>query len=355
MTLVQPSTAIQAGAPILIGHRGVPGLRLEHTRPSYELAIEFGTEFIEPDVVATCDGHLVVRHENEISQTTDVADHREFRDRHTTKVVDGNSLSGWFTEDFTLAELKTLRTRERIPDVRPANVALNGREQILTFAEVVDIARAAQRPDYRVGVYVETKHPTYFGALGHDLNALLLEQLQLLDLNRADADVPVVIQSMESANLRALRPHTDLPLIQLMENTGAPYDFIAAGDPRTYADLATAKGIAFVAGYADGIGPHKSRVISRDKNAYLTHETGLVDLAHQAGLWVHIWTMRNENQFLPADFRRGDAKADEGDAEAEYHRFFDAGVDGVFTDFMPTARHARHTWQTAAQSAEPGR
>ena len=157
--------------PLVIAHRGVPGLRLEHTRPSYDLAIDDGADYIEPDVVASRDGHLIVRHENEIGSTTDVADHPEFADRRTTKTVDGVEKDGWFTEDFTLDELKTLRATERIPDVRPANVDLYGTEEILTFDEVVAIAENGyRRRGSPVGIYVETKHPTYFQSVGLDLN-----------------------------------------------------------------------------------------------------------------------------------------------------------------------------------------
>ena len=190
--------------PLVIAHRGCPGLRLEHTRPSYDLAIDDGADYIEPDVVASSDGHLVVRHENEIGSTTDVADHPEFADRRTTKTVDGSAKDGWFTEDFTLEELKTLRAKERIPDVRPGNVPLAGTEEILTFDEVVAIAEEGfTRRGTPVGIYVETKHPTYFAGIGLDLNDLLVGALDRLGLNHEGA--PVVIQSFESANLQDLR------------------------------------------------------------------------------------------------------------------------------------------------------
>ena len=324
--------------PLVIGHRGVPGQRLEHTRPSYELAIEQGADYIEPDVVSTSDGELVVRHENEIGGTTDVADRPEFADRQTTRSIDGKDLTGWFTEDFTLAEIKTLRARERIPETRPQNVPLAGLEQILTFDEVVDIAESAG-----VGVYVETKHPTYFAGIGLDLNDLLIDRLDRRNLNHRDAKV--IIQSMETGNLRQLRGRTPLTLIQLMELNTAAYDLVAAGDPRGYNDMTTAEELAIIAEYADGIGPHKGMVIARDKKARLAGDTGLVDRAHAAGLLVHIWTMRNENRFLPTDFRSSRDKAAEGDAVAEYVTFFDLGVDGVFSDFTATAVQARRDWQ----------
>lgn len=329
--------------PIIIAHRGVSGLRLEHTRPSYELAIEQGADFIEPDVVSSKDGVLVVRHENEISGTTDVADRPEFAGRRSTKTIDGAEFTGWFTEDFTVAELKKLRTRERIADLRPHNIPLAGQQQILTFDEVLDIAEEANRDrETPVGVYVETKHPSYFAGIGLDLNDQLIECLERRGVNHTEA--PVIIQSMESANLRRIREHTPLVIIQLMVANKAPHDFVLAKDGRTYDDLATAKGLAFVAEYADGIGPNKDMVIGRDRRSRLTGDTGLVRRAHDAGLLVHIWTMRNENTFLPADFKVGKDKAAEGDAVAEYLAFFDVGVDGVFSDYTATAFEARELW-----------
>jgi glycerophosphoryl diester phosphodiesterase len=330
-------------APLVIAHRGVPGSRLEHTRPAYELGVEQGADYIEPDLVSTKDGVLVVRHENEIGGSTDVADRPEFAALKTPKSIDGVELTGWFTEDFTLDQIKTLRTRERIPKIRPQNVPLAGRQQILTFDEVLDIAEAANRArETPVGVYVETKHPTYFDSIGFDLNDLLIDNLERRGCN--DQDAKVIIQSMEPGNLRRLRERTPLPLIQLMELGTAPYDFVAAGDPRTYEDMTSAAELATIAEYANGIGPHKGQVISRDKKARLKGDTGLVGRAHEAGLLVHVWTMRDENKFLPANLRRGADPAAPGDALAEYFAFFDVGVDGVFTDFTATAVDARRKW-----------
>jgi glycerophosphoryl diester phosphodiesterase len=337
----------------VIGHRGVPGERLEHTRPSYLLAIEQGCDYIEPDVVATRDGVLVVRHENEISGTTDVAEHREFADRKVSKFVDGVPETGWFTEDFTVAELKTLRVRERLPQLRPQNIALNRVEQILTFDEVLDIAEEGSRGrDVPVGVYVETKHPTYFSRLGHDLNDLLIADLERRGLNHVGAKI--MIQSMETANLRALRDRTPLPLIQLIDRQGAPYDFIAARDQRTYRSLRKRPELTRIAAYADGIGPNKSRVIRRDVRARLAGQTKLVRRAHDLGLLVHIWTMRSENNFLPADLRLSRDKAAHGAAVEEYLAFFDAGVDGVFSDFTRTAVEARDLWLARVRPAPSG-
>ncbi|MGJ9411473.1 glycerophosphodiester phosphodiesterase family protein [Aeromicrobium sp. CF4.19] len=337
-------------APVVIGHRGVPGHRLEHTRPSYELAIAQGADYIEPDVVASKDGVLVVRHENEIGHTTDVASRPEFADRRTTKLVDGVAFSGWFTEDFTLSELTSLRCRERLPQLREHNLALNDTEPIMTFDEVLTLARSADRT---VGVYVETKHPTYFHDLDLDLDDLLVDSLERHGLNRPDADVPVIIQSYEMQNLRGLRPRTPLPLVQLMDRAGAPWDLVVAGDARTYADLESAEELAGIARYADGIGPSKSQVIGRDDEHRLTGPTGLVERAHAEGLFVHIWTMRDENNFLPLDFRQGHERAAHGGAESEYLAFLDAGVDGVFSDFTQTAVAARARW-SASRAAPAG-
>lgn len=330
-------------APIVIGHRGVPGERLEHTRPSYLLAIQQGCDYIEPDVVATRDGQLVVRHENEISGTTDVAAHPEFADRKTVKLVDGVPYAGWFTEDFTLDELKTLRVRERLPQLRPQNIPLARTEQILTFDEVLDIAEEGSiGRAVPVGVYVETKHPTYFAGIGLCLDDLLVAVLERRGLNHAGAKI--VIQSMETGNLRSLRERTPVTLVQLMDRQGAPFDLLAAGDPRTYWMMRKPPELRRIAAYADGIGPNKSQVIKRDLRRQLASTTKLVRRAHDLGLFVHIWTMRNENNFLPADHRLGRDKAAHGDAVGEYLAFFDAGVDGVFSDYTATAVLARTRW-----------
>lgn len=329
--------------PIVIGHRGVPGERLEHTRPSYLLAIEQGCDYIEPDVVATKDGVLVVRHENEIGGTTDVAERPEFADRKVSKFIDGVPYTGWFTEDFTLEEIKTLRVRERLPQLRPQNIALARTEKILTFDEVLNIAEeASEGRNEPIGVYVETKHPTYFTGIGLDLNDLLIANLERRRVNHEGAKI--IIQSMETANLKALRDRTPLVLIQLMDRQGAPYDLVAARDPRTYWSMRKPPELQKIAAYADGIGPNKSQVIKRDIRYRLASTTKLVRRAHDLGLLVHIWTMRNENNFLPTNLRIGKDKAAHGDAVGEYLAFFDAGVDGVFSDFTQTAVTARTEW-----------
>jgi glycerophosphoryl diester phosphodiesterase len=333
-----PSPSVSG--PLVIGHRGASGYRPEHTLAAYELAIRLGADYIEPDLVNTADGVLVARHENEISATTDVADHPEFAGRKTTKVIDGISLTGWFTEDFTLAELKTLRARERIPALRPRNTLYDGRYQVPTLQEVIDLARRAGHELGReIGIYPETKHPTYFGSIGLPLGPPLVATLAQNGLNWPTAKV--FVQSFEVGNLRALDPVLRVPLVQLFSATGKPYDFVVSGDPRTYADLATPAGLREIAGYADGIGPDKNQIVPRDASGALLHPTRLVADAHRAGLLVHPYTFRNENNFLPLDFRSGTDPAAYGDAFAEYELFFGLGVDGLFTDNADTAVEAR--------------
>jgi glycerophosphoryl diester phosphodiesterase len=326
--------------PLVIGHRGASGYRPEHTLASYRLAIEMGADYVEPDLVSTKDHVLVARHENEIGGTTDVADHPEFAARRTTKTIDGLQVTGWFTEDFTLAELKTLRARERLPDVRPANTAFDGLYQVPTLQEVIDLARRAG-----VGIYPETKHPTYFDSIGLSLEEPLVATLDANGYRGRNA--PVFVQSFEVANLKELNRKTRVPLVQLLDATGRPYDFVVSGDPRTYADLATPEGLAEIATYADGIGPNKSLIVPRDPAGNLLDPTSLVRDAHRAGLVVHPWTFRKENEFLPADFRQGNPASPEflratGDAPAEFRLFFRLGVDGVFTDHPDTGVAARH-------------
>jgi glycerophosphoryl diester phosphodiesterase len=326
--------------PLVIGHRGASGYRPEHTLASYRLAIEMGADYIEPDLVSTKDHVLVTRHETHIADTTDVAAHPEFASRRTTKTIDGNPMTGWFTEDFTLAELRTLRAKERLPDLRPANTAFDGLYQVPTFQEVIDLAKRAG-----VGIYPETKHPTYFDSVGLSLEEPLLAALRANGLDRRGAKV--FIQSFETANLRELRARTRLPLVQLIDATGRPYDFVVSGDPRTYADLVTPAGLAEIATYADGIGPNKDLIIPRDSAGNLLEPTSLVRDAHREGLVVHPWTFRRENNFLPLDFRQGNPASPEylrapGDLPAELRLFFRLGVDGVFSDNADTAVATRH-------------
>ena len=327
--------------PLVIAHRGASGYRPEHTLAAYDLAIRMGADYIEPDLVSTKDGVLVARHENEISTTTDVADRPVFANRRTTKIVDGVSLTGWFTEDFTLAELKQLRAKERLPDIRPNNTIYDGRFRIPTLQEIIDLAVR-----YRVGIYPETKHPTYFDSIGLSLEEPLVATLRANGLNRPDSEV--FIQSFETTNLRQLNRVIDVPLVQLIGGTGAPYDLVAAGSALTYDDLATPAGLRRIAGYADGIGPDKNRIVPRDAAGFLLEPTALVDNAHRAGLLVHPYTFRAENTFLPADFRIGTDPARYGDIAAEYELFFSLGVDGVFADQPDIAVYARRLIDDAA-------
>ncbi|PJI94558.1 esterase-like activity of phytase family protein [Luteimicrobium subarcticum] len=315
----------------LIGHRGAPAYEPEHTLASYATAIRLCADYIEPDVVSTKDGVLVARHENEIGGTTDVASHPEFADRRTTKTIDGKAVTGWFTEDFTLAELKTLRAKERIPATRPANTALDGLYQVPTLDEVLDLARHSRTCDGKaVGVYPETKHPSYFASVGLPLEKPLLAELHRNGFDRPGS--PVFIQSFEVGNLRALHRMTRLPLVQLVDCSGAPYDLRAAGDPRTYADLVTASGLRDVARYADGVGVCKDVMIPRTAAGTLGTPTTVIRDAHRAGLVVHGWTFRPENTFLPTDLRSSADPNAYGDMTAEVDAFLAAGMDGFFTD-----------------------
>jgi glycerophosphoryl diester phosphodiesterase len=315
----------------VIGHRGASGYRPEHTLAAYELAIRQCVDIIEPDVVSTADGVLVVRHENEISGTTDVANKPEFASRRTAKVVDGVTLTGWFTEDFTLAELRTLRAKERLPQIRPGNTAYDGKYQIPTLAEVLDLARHSRTCTGKpVGVAPETKHPTYFAGLGLALEDPLVAELEAAGLNHRLSRV--VIQSFEVDNLRRLNQLTDVTLVQLIDCSGAPWDFKAGGDRRSYADLVTPEGLRGIAQYADEVGVCKDVMIPRDAAGFLATPTAVIEDAHAAGLEVVGWTFRRENDFLPADYRVGTDPAGIGDLTGEINTFLDAGMDSFFTD-----------------------
>jgi glycerophosphoryl diester phosphodiesterase len=310
--------------PIIIAHRGASGYRPEHTIAAYELAIALGADYIEPDLVSTKDGVLIARHENEISQTTDIANHPEFAHRQTTKIIDGESKTGWFTEDFTLAELKTLKAKERIPQLRPQNTVYDGLLEIPTLQEIIDLAKSKGTEIGRIiGIYPETKHPTYFKSIGLSLEEPLLANLQANGYQGANA--PVFIQSFEVSNLKDLSTKTDLPLVQLLNDSGKPYDFVVSGDDRTYADLVTASGLAEIAQYAQAIGVNKNLIVPRDSAGKLLSPTSLVNDAHTVSLLVHVWTFRNEDLFLPWDFL--------GNPQGEYELFFSLGIDGVFSDF----------------------
>lgn len=325
------STASPTPAMIVIAHRGASGERPEHTLLSYQLAIEQGADFIEPDLVPTRDGALVARHENEISGTTDVAAHPEFAERKTTKTIDGEQVTGWFTEDFTLAELKTLRARERLPQLRPANMRFDGQAEIPTLDEIIALARRASAETGRtIGIYPETKHPSYFASIGLPLEARLVDTLKKAGWDRADA--PVFIQSFEVANLKALKAITRVPLIQLMSAKGGPAD----GAAPSYAAMATPEGLEAVAEYAAGIGPEKTMILPESGPP-----TRLIADAHAAGLKVHPWTFRAENFFLSPAYRAGANPATHGRLMEEIRYFIDLGVNGVFSDYPYIAASAR--------------
>jgi glycerophosphoryl diester phosphodiesterase len=317
---------------LVIGHRGASGYRPEHTLASYEMAARLGADFMEPDVVITKDGVLVCRHEPEIGGTTDVAAHPEFADRRVAKQLDGVTVTGWWAEDFTLAELKSLRAIERLPAIRQENTLYDGRFGIPTLQQVLDLRKdLSRRLGREIGVYPETKHPTYFQKAGLALEPRLLATLRRNGLNRGDA--PIIVQSFETTNLRALREiGLRTRVVQLLGASGAPYDLVSAGDPRTYADLGTPQGLRRIARYADGIGPDKSLVIPRRADGSLGDPTDLVDDSHAVGLVVHPYTFRAENTFLPTNLRRGTADADFGRAIDEQVAFLRAGIDGMFTD-----------------------
>jgi glycerophosphoryl diester phosphodiesterase len=327
-------------APLVFGHRGASGYRPEHTLASYRLAVQLGADYIEPDLVPTKDGKLVARHENDITGTTDVAEHPEFADRRTTKVIDGKELTGWFTEDFTLAELKTLRAEERLPEVRPDNTRYDGRFEIPTFAEVLDLVRELERETGReIGVAPETKHPTYFDSIGLSTEEPMLRTFQRKGFKPGKDDV--ILQSFEVRNLRQLDRMTDFPIEQLMDAAGGPADLPG----RTYAEMATPKGLRKIARYADWIGPNKDLVLPRDPaTGYALEVTDLVDDAHDAGLDVVIFTVRDENQFMAKDFWIGEDPNAKGDVFAELETFLDAGVDGIFADHPDSAVYAVEEW-----------
>lgn len=338
----------QERAPIVIGHRGASGYAPEHTLLAYSIAIEMGVDYVEPDLVMTRDAVLVARHENDISGTTDVAARPEFAGRRTTKKVDGAAITGWFTEDFTLAELKTLHAKERIPQIRPRNARFDGKLEIPTLEEVLTLVqsvnaermREAQgRPFRPVGVYPETKHPTYFARIGLAMEEPLVKLLHRFGYRGRNA--PVFIQSFEVGNLKKLARMTDLPLVQLLDASGKPFDFVVSGDSRTYADLAKPAGLREIARYAAGIGVNKALMIPLTRQGFLGTPSTLVGDAHAKGLVVHGWTFRGENFFLPADFDSSTDPAALGDLAGELKRFLALGMDGFFTDQPDIGARAR--------------
>ncbi|MFG2880918.1 glycerophosphodiester phosphodiesterase [Streptomyces sp. NPDC048297] len=328
--------------PTIIGHRGASGYRPEHTFGSYDLALDLGADIVEAgDLVVTRDGHLVCRHEPEIGGTTDVASHPEFAGRRTTKVLDGVATTGWFAEDFTLAELKTLRAVERIPANRPHNTLYDGRWEIPTFEEVLRWQDEQTRKRGRqVWIYPETKHPTYFRKLGLGLEERVAKLLR--KYGKDNRNSPVILQSFEPTSIQKLNQLVDNPLVVLLSSADSrPYDFVEAGDPRTVADLITPKGLREIAGYAQGIGPTLDLVIPKNADGTLGRPTRLVSDAHKVGLVLHPYTMRNENPFLPAEYRKGSAADAYGDPFGAFKTYFATGIDGVFTDNADTGLLAR--------------
>lgn len=320
------AVSVPSKSPLVIGHRGAPGHRPEHTRSSYELALATGVDAVEPDVVATQDGVLVVRHENEISGTTDVADHPEFADRRTTRRVDGAALTGWFTEDFTWAELSTLRCRERLPKLRASSAFFDGTEPILRLRDVLDLVRAAAQEQGRpIGVVLEVKHATHFASIGLDLAALIARELR--DAGWAAGELPLIVESFESTVLGQLRAAgVDASFVYLIEAAGQPYDLLVAEGSKalSYPETVTPGNLDRLVGQVDGI--------SVDKKMLLAQGTTLVADAHARGLTVFTWTCRPENAFLAAPYRGPGGKSAFGHYEAEWGVIARQGVDGVFVD-----------------------
>jgi glycerophosphoryl diester phosphodiesterase len=341
--------------PLIFGHRGAAGYRPEHTLASYDLAVRMGADVIEPDLVSTKDHVLVARHENDITATTDVADHPEFAARRTTKTVDGVAVTGWFTEDFTLAELRTLRAKERLPDVRQENTIFDGRYQIPTLQEVIDLARRESRMyGRRVGIAPETKHPTYFDSIGLSLEEPLVTTLRTNGLDSPGSNV--YVQSFEEANLRELhgrfRLHVHLLQLTSAGPTARPYDHVVSGDPQTYADMTTPVGLKEISTYADVVGPDKTQIFPRDAAGNTGSPTTLVGDAHAAGLDVVPYTIRAENQFLPLQYRSGSDPNAFGNMFGELHDLLTAGIDGFFTDQSDIGFAAREDFLGFTYSVE---
>src|SRR5215210_5472754 len=339
--------------PLVIGHRGAPGYLPDHTLQGYRLAIKLGADYVEPDLVATKDGVLIARHEPEISTTTDVADHPEFANRKTTKTLDGVPTEGWFASDFTLAEIKTLRAKQPRAK-RPTQ--FDGRFKIPTLQEVINLVKRESRRRHRkIGIYPETKHPTFHKSLGLPLERRLVRVLKRNGLNKRRSRV--FIQSFEQSNLKELNTLTPVRLIQLVDanDTDAngnptyappfdrPYDWTVSGDPalmsRTFGYFATDAGLDEVKTYADGVGPWKVYIVPTDGGGggNIHPPTDLIQRAHARGLLVHTWTFRNDA--MPSD------PSYEGNPVFEYLKFYELGIDGVFSDFADTAFAARELFR----------
>lgn len=366
--LIDPALAaektLDGKPPLVTGHRGAPGYLPEHTLEGYKLAIEMGADFIEPDLVVTKDGILIVRHEPMLSGTTDVADRPEFADRKTKRKLDGIETEDWFAGDFTLAEIKTLRAKQAMTNRDQSH---NGKYLIPTFQEVIDLAKAESAARGRViGIYPETKHPTFHSQAGLPIEDRLLEALKTAGWTEKTS--PVIIQSFEVANLKYLHGKTEVRLFQLVDADGLdkdgnitlaapseqPYDFVVAGDKRTYKDLVTKAGLAEIKTYADGVAPWKpyiqpSKQVDAnndgkpddlngdgkmdEQDRVLIQPTSVIKDAHEVGLFVHSWTFRSEPQRLASDYKN--------DPSAEYKIFYDLGIDGLFSDFPDAAIKAR--------------
>jgi glycerophosphoryl diester phosphodiesterase len=333
-TVAARAMATSAPRPVVLGHRGASALRPEHTLASYAQAVADGADYIEPDLVVTKDGVLVVRHENDITETTDVAAHPEFVERRTEKTIDGERHVGWFTEDFTLAELKTLRAKERLPALRPVNAAMDGRFDIVTWQEVVDYAAAET-------LAPELKHSTYFRSIGLPLEDRFLESLRTHWITRT---APIIVQSFEVENLRYLRRKLGRPAnIRLMQLVaGTPAGARPADGGPSYAAMTSPEGLRRTAAYADILAPDTRSIIPLRADGRLAPATPLVARAHAAGLAVMPWTFRPENHFLAADFRNsaGDAARNEAGSIAEMRAYLATGIDGLFTDDPALARAA---------------
>jgi glycerophosphoryl diester phosphodiesterase len=315
---VRPATRF--AQPVVIGHRGAPAYRPEHTAASYQLAIDLGAELIEPDVVVSRDGVLVVRHENELSLSTDVAGRSEFTDRRATKQVDDQVCTGWFAEDFTLAELRTLRAIERMPELRPLNTAYDGHFGILTLGEVISLVRTRSTDDRPIRVLAELKHADWSTQNGLPMAELVADELRRLDATGAQG--PVMLQSFEPTVLRELRTRLGEEgpqMVQLVDDK-------TAGDA-----MVTRRGLREISTYAQAIGPSRDRILGTD-GLPVGRTSSLVDEAHRAALSVFCWTLRAENAFLPAHLRVGDAPEALGDALAEARLLLALGVDGLITD-----------------------
>ncbi len=326
--------------PLVIAHRGASGYRPEHTLASYLLAIELGADYVEPDLVATRDGHLIARHEPLLDDTTDVKSRPEFASRRTTKTLDGKQVTGFFASDFTLAEIRQLRAVQPNP---ARSKQFDGQFTVPTFEEILDLVeRESAQRGRRIGLYPETKHPAFHLQLRLPLEDRLLDALNRRGLNRPGT--PIFIQSFESANLQYLRAKTPLPLVQLLEEGALIYDDsgtrVVGVDIPDYGDERGGerpKSLADVAKYANAIGPWKRQIL-RDIGQPKLLTTTVIEQAHRAGLRVHTYTFRNEPATLAPEYN--------SDPLQEYRRFYELGIDGVFSDFSDTALKARAEWES---------